>query len=232
MPLSILPSDATLAERYRRLYLGVIYDALRFDLDVSEPFVVQRAIKPIFPVKTPNHAVFGHAFTCKGEMVKDGQIDDTVRIKMFRSFTPGCVQVIDCGNDDTVAHFGDISGKLARKFGATGAVIDGYTRDVAILQQDAFQVFCRGVQPVDAYARWQITAFQVPVKLAGPDGDVAVSPDDYVFGDDDGVIVIPRALGEKVCALSEERLAREDLVRRELLETEDIQALYDRVGRW
>lgn len=232
MPLSLIPTDPpTLAERYRRLYLGVVYDALCFDLEVKEPFVVHRAVKPIYPVAR-GQAVAGQAFTCKGKMVEKGAIDDTVRIRMFKSFTRGCVQVIDCDGDDTVAHFGDISGKLARKFGAVGAVIDGYSRDVAILRDDRFQVFCRGSQPVDAYARWQITEYETPITLAGPDGPVAVAPGDFVFGDDDGVIVIPQHLAARVCELAEARNRREDTVRRELAEESDIQALYDRVGRW
>src|SRR5262249_8858952 len=157
-------------------------------------------------------------------------IDDTVRIRMFRDFRAGCVQVIDCGGDDSVAHFGDISGKLARKFGARGAVIDGYTRDGRILEQGRFPVFCRGTQPIDSSRPWQIVAYNQPIWLAGAEGMVKVQPGDFVFGDPDGVIVIPHELGETVCSLAEARLLREDQVRRELLDTDDVQTLYDRIG--
>jgi 4-hydroxy-4-methyl-2-oxoglutarate aldolase len=221
----------TLAARYSRLYLGLVYDALRFDLNASTPFVVHREIKPTYPLGS--EVVFGPAFTCLGRRVLDpAHLDDSVRIRMFQRFTPGCVQVIDAGGDDTVAHFGDISGKLARKFGAVGAVIDGYTRDARIIEADKFPVFCRGTQPTDAYGRWQIVEFEVDVFLAGPEGPVRVRNGDYVFGDPDGVIVIPREHAEDVCARAETRLERENMVRRELLETRDIQALYDRIGRW
>jgi regulator of RNase E activity RraA len=218
-----------LHQRYARLYLGVVYDAMRFDLRVDRAFVVHRALKPTWP----GDALFGPAFTCRGQRVLDpDHIDDTVRIRMFRSFTPGCVQVIDTGGDDSVAHFGDISGKLARKFGATGAVIDGYTRDARILAEDKFPVFCRGTQPTDAYGRWQIVEYQTPIALPGAEGAVAVEPGDCVFADADGVVVIPEKLGATVCALAEKRLEREDQVRRELLASHDVQELYDRIGRW
>jgi 4-hydroxy-4-methyl-2-oxoglutarate aldolase len=222
----------SLGERFSRLYLGVVYDALRFDLNVRAPFVVNRAIKPVYPLAA-RETLFGPAFTCRGERVLDpAHIDDTVRIRMFQAFTPGCVQVIDTGTDDSVAHFGDISGKLAKKFGAVGAVVDGYTRDARIIEADRFPVFCRGTQPIDAYGRWQIVEYEREVSLAGPEGAVRVRPGDYLFGDPDGVLVIPSEHVDAACGRAEERLAREDLVRRELLETSDIQALYDRIGRW
>jgi 4-hydroxy-4-methyl-2-oxoglutarate aldolase len=221
-----------LHQRFARLYLGVVYDAMRFDLKVDRAFVVHRSIKPSWP-QAPSQSLFGPAFTCKGARVLEPEhIDDTVRIRMFKGLTPGCVQVIDTGGDDTVAHFGDISGKLARKFGALGAVIDGYTRDARILEEDKFPVFCRGTQPTDAYGRWQIVEYQTPVALPGVEGTVAVRAGDYIFGDADGVIVIPHEIGERVCGLAETRLTREDQVRRELAAADDVQELYDRIGRW
>src|SRR5512134_2680584 len=111
-----------LKERFARLYAGVVYDAMRFDVEWPRPFVLAAGIKPAWKLQ-PGAVLFGPAFTCKGERVQDPKhIDDTIRIRMFRSFTPGCVQVIETGGDRSVAHFGDISGKIARKFGAAGAV--------------------------------------------------------------------------------------------------------------
>lgn len=223
-----------LRERLCRLYAGVIYDAVRFDMSWPHPFVVHREIRPLWPAPPgPGGVLCGPAFTCRGERVLDpASLDDTVRIRMFRSFTPGCVQVIDTGGDDTVAHFGDISGKLARRFGAAGAVIDGYTRDARILGEDRFPVFCRGIQPQDAYGRWQIVSYQEPVFLSGPEGRVSVSPGDWIFADADGVMVLPAAQAAKICTLAEARGAREETVRARLLETHDVQALYDEIGRW
>lgn len=226
------PRHAELHRRFSLLYGGVVYDAMRFDLRLRMPFVLDRHIKPAW--RLPERSVlFGPALTCKGELVQhESHIDDRVRIRMFERFTSGCVQVIDTGGDETVAHFGDISGKLARKFGARGAVVDGYTRDVRILERDRFPIFCKGIQPIDAFGRWQIVAYDLPVTVAGPEGRVSIDPGDYVFGDPDGVLIIPRASVEDVCRLAEQRLEKEDAVRRELQETDDIQELYDRLGRW
>jgi 4-hydroxy-4-methyl-2-oxoglutarate aldolase len=222
----------TLRERYERLYSGVIYDALCFDLGHRRPFVVDHAIKPVWSM-TSQRVLFGPAVTCKGERVRDAaHLDDTVRLRMFEAFTPGCVQVIDTDGDRSVAHFGDISGKLARRAGAVGAVIDGFTRDARILEDDRFPVFCRGTQPIDAFGRWQIVDYQVPIGLGGIEGRVPVNPGDYVFGDPDGVLVIPQDLAERVCTRAEERQTREDEVRRRLCASDDVFALYQEIGRW
>ena len=222
----------SLQQRYAGLYAGLIYDAMRFDVRYKRSFVVHASLKPAWRL-APGQVLFGHAFTCRGERVQDAEhVDDTVRIKMFRDMTAGCVQVIDCGGDESVAHFGDISGKIARKFGAAGAVVDGLTRDVRILEEDHVPLFGKGVQPIAALGRWHIVAYQEPIRLAGIEGPVEVEPGDYLFGDPDGVLVIPRALGGTVCKLALARKVREDEVRRELAATDDIQALYDRIGRW
>jgi regulator of RNase E activity RraA len=223
--------ERELARRFRALYAGVVYDAVRFDLRWDRPFVVDRALAPCWPAG--GRTLFGHAVTCRGTRVAEPEhIDDTVRIRMFEAFSPGCVQVIDTGGDDSVAHFGDISGRIARKFGAVGAVVDGYTRDVRLLERDGFPVFCRGAQPVDAFGRWQIVEYQVQVTLAGREGPVVVRPGDYLFADADGVLLVPRDAASRICELAEARLARESEVRRELAATDDVQSLYDRIGRW
>jgi 4-hydroxy-4-methyl-2-oxoglutarate aldolase len=221
-----------LRDRFMRLYCGVLYDAMHFDLGYAGSFVLDAAVKPAF--RTPGGPVmFGHAFTCKGRQVQhESEIDDTVRIKMFADFSDGCVQVIDSGVDETVAHFGDISARIAQKFGAIGAVIDGNTRDLRFLEEFGFPVWCRAVQPVDAYGIWQIEAYQVPISLRGLRETVEVTPNDYVFADPDGVLVIPRGMAEDACAAAEQRLSRERIIRSRVRSAEDIQALYDEIGRW
>lgn len=219
-----------LAQEYQKLYCGVVYDALTFDLKVKRPFLLNKRIKPAWDFKD---VLFGPAFTCRGGRVLDeSHIDDTVRLKMFQSFYSGCVQVISSGGYRDVAEFGDISGKIARKFGAVGAIVDAPTRDIKLIQKDGFHLFCDGVQPTDAYGKWQITEYEVPIVIQGIHGDVLIKPGDYIFGDPDGVIVIPKGMVEEVLELAAARLERENLVRQEIHNTNDILELNNKVGRW
>lgn len=222
--------NETMVERYKKLYAGVVYDAMTFDVKVAHNFMISKDVKPCWPFK---EIVFGPAFTCKGERLLDQKhIDDTVRIKMFQKFYPGCVQVISSGDYREVAEFGDISGKIARKFGAVGAVVDAPTRDVKLIEEDGFKLFSAGVQCTDAYGKWQITEFEVPIVMPGIHGLVEIRPGDYIFGDPDGVLVIRKEIVMDVLALAEQRLISENKVRTEIYKTDDIQELYDRVGRW
>ena len=68
--------------------------------------------------------------------------------------------------------------------------------------------------------------------MPGIHGDVEINPGDYIFGDTDGVIVIAKDIAEEVLELAEKRLQRENLVRQEIYNTNDILELNDRVGRW
>lgn len=220
----------TLSERYKKLYAGVVYDAMEFDLKLKHSFMLAEAIKPAWKFE---EVLFGPAFTCKGEkVVSPEHIDDTIRLKMFQRFYAGCVQVISSGGFRSVAQFGDISGKIARKFGAVGAVLDAPTRDIKLIEQDGFMIFSDGVQCTDAYGKWQITEYEVPITMPGIHGTVHIEPGDYVFGDPDGVLIIPKDAVEEVLENAERRLQRENLVRKEIYNTNDIVELNDRVGRW
>lgn len=222
--------DQVLTSNAKKLYCGALYDALRFDLNLKRPFVLSRHIKPCGSFKD---VLFGPAFTCHSEPVLDRQhIDDSIRIKMFQAFYKGCVQVISSGGYREVAQFGDISARIAKKLGAAGAVIDAPTRDLRIIRECEFPLFCSGVQPIDAYERWQITKYEVPIVMTGIEGDVWIRPGDFIWGDEDGVLVVPSDLISDAIACALERVNRENIIREEISNYDDIQKMYDELGRW
>ena len=215
---------------FSKLYSGVIYDTMTFDLKVNYCFLLRKEIKPAWNF---DDVLFGPAFTCQGSRVLDEtHIDDTIRLKMFQKFYKGCVQVISSGGYTDVAEFGDISGKIARKFGAVGAVVDAPTRDVKLIERDGFMLFCDGVQCTDAYGKWQITEYEIPIVIKGIHGDVIINPGDFIFGDKDGVIVIRQEDVLKVLEGAKSRLEKENIVREEIYNTDDIVELNNKVGRW
>lgn len=212
------------------LYSGVVYDALRFDLNLKQPFVLSSEIKPLWNFTTP---VFGKAFTCRGEKVSDPtHIDDNIRLKMFAEFFPGCIQVISSGGFKQVAQFGDISGKIAKKFGAMAVILDGPSRDTKIIENDCFPVFASTSMPIDAYGKWQIADYMTPISMPGIEGTVTVEPNDFIFADRDGVIVIPQELINDTIDAAQKRQRNEDVIRSELDRSSDIIELSRRIGRW
>lgn len=212
-----------LAKRFRRLYAGVVYDAMAFDVGLTN-FTLDEQVKPLVPCRRP---MVGPAFTCHGN-TGFSEAKDTLRLEMLRDLTPGCVLVIDTDMNKEVAHFGDISAELAKHHGAVGVVIEGHTRDATRLRTMGWPVFCQGAKPQDAWGRWQIEDWNCAIWL-GP--NVFVNPKDWVFADDDGVLVIPERLVVDVCVAAEKRAKQERRIRR-ALRKHPPEEVYRSFGRW
>jgi regulator of RNase E activity RraA len=68
--------------------------------------------------------------------------------------------------------------------------------------------------------------YDVPVRC----GDVLVSPQDLIFADFDGIVVIPRAVEQEVLQRAKERVEKESLTREALLRGESLRDVYNRYG--
>ena len=99
-----------------------------------------------------------------------------------------------CSNPARIAPWGELLSTAAQVRGAAGALMDGCTRDIKAIRAMNFPVFHGGIAPLDSKGRGRVMALDVPVRCAG----VKVATGDLVFGDADGVVVIPRAVEEKV----------------------------------
>lgn len=105
--------------------------------------------------------------------------------------------------------WGEILTATARQRGAVGAVVDGYHRDTPrILPQD-FPVFSRGSYAQDAAVRSSVLDFRCRIRI----GDVEIEPGDLVFGDIDGVVIVPTAVEDEVIHRALEKARRENTVR-------------------
>ncbi|MGF7149815.1 regulator of RNase E activity RraA [Sphingomonas zeicaulis] len=110
------------------------------------------------------------------------------------------------------AYWGEILTATARMRGANGAVINGFHRDTPqVLDQD-WPVFSRGRFAQDSGVRTKVIDYRCRIEV----GPVTVQPGDLVFGDLDGVIVIPREHETEVVERSLEKVRGEKLVRKEI----------------
>lgn len=82
--------------------------------------------------------------------------------------------------------------------GGVGAVIDGYMRDTRQVLEQNFPVFCMGRDAQGSIYRNQVIAYRVPVEI----GNIRINPGDLLFGDIDGVVVIPREIEEKAITVT------------------------------
>ncbi|MDI9566352.1 MAG: RraA family protein [Chloroflexota bacterium] len=109
------------------------------------------------------------------------------------------------GGDRRCSYFGEIMTATIKRRGAVGAVIDGYIRDTRqVLEQD-FPVFCMGRDAQGSLYRNQVIRYGVPVEI----GNILIRPGDLIFGDIDGVVVIPKEIEEKAITVTLEKVRGE-----------------------
>lgn len=113
------------------------------------------------------------------------------------------------GASPTYALWGELMSTRAIKLGAAGAVLDGYSRDTAGILDLNFPTFSYGPYAQDQGPRGKVIDFRVPIEIGG----VKVLPGDIVFGDLDGVCIIPQDAEEEVFIKSLEKARGEKLVR-------------------
>lgn len=148
-------------------------------------------------------------------------------IALIDDLQPDEVPVFGCGGPtDRVAPWGELLSTASRCRGAAGCITDGLVRDVRQIREMRFPVFHGGIGPLDTRGRARMMAMDVPTECGG----VRVATGDVVFGDVDGVVVIPAAIAEDAIALALAKVAAENRTRDALLRGELLQDVYARFG--
>jgi regulator of RNase E activity RraA len=116
----------------------------------------------------------------------------------------GSVVVIDCGSVGTCSVWGGTSSLASKTRGIAGCVTNGNVRDIEEVRELGFPVFAPGVcvtGTLKNHPGW--TGIEISV------GGVCVRPGDFIIGDEDGVVVVPSAIGDRVLALAAEQQKKE-----------------------
>ena len=114
------------------------------------------------------------------------------------------------GGSGLYAQWGELMSTRARVLGAAGAVVNGYSRDTKGILKMGFPTFSRGCYALDQGVRGRVIDFRCAIEF--PNGTV-VEPGDLVFGDVDGVVVVPRGRIEEVIGAALEKVRGENKVR-------------------
>jgi regulator of RNase E activity RraA len=107
------------------------------------------------------------------------------------------------------AAWGEILTATARQRGAAGAVVDGYHRDTPKVLEQEFPVFSLGAYAQDSAVRSTVLDYRCRIRI----GDVEIEPGDIVFGDVDGVLIIPAAVEDEVIERAITKARTENIVR-------------------
>ena len=149
-----------------------------------------------------------------------------LEISLIDSLQPGEIPVFACSNPERVAPWGELLSTASHVRGAAGALMDGCVRDIKPIMAMGFPVFHGGIAPLDSKGRAKIMALDVPIECAG----VPVACGDLIFGDADGVVVVPRAVENQVLALAFEKVKGERSTLHDLRRGDKLADVFARYG--
>ncbi|MEJ5342601.1 MAG: RraA family protein [Thermogutta sp.] len=116
------------------------------------------------------------------------------------------------GGRSELAMWSELMTVRAIQLGAAGALVDGCVRDTAALARFSFPIFSRGAFAQDQRTRGKVVDFRVSVQI----GHVRIRPGDLVFGDHEGVCIVPQGAEGDVVEAALQRIQKRAEARREL----------------
>jgi regulator of RNase E activity RraA len=211
------PDLAGIIRRYRKLETALVYDVLD-----TMGLANQQLSLDIQPLHW-EMVVAGVAFTQKSVVTEapDRVVTDRLRTAsnadVLDQLFDGCVLVQDVGNDPVSGGLGENLGLSVQMKGCVGCVCDGGTRDKKALIRAGFPVFSRFSSMTYSRHRRRFLDYQIPVRISGHLTKwVTVNPGDFVFGDADGIVVVPKELTLEVLEAAERVQEHEDHQREQL----------------
>lgn len=147
-------------------------------------------------------------------------------IALVDSLRPEEVPVLVCHGIRRISPWGELLSERSRYLGAAGCLTDGSVRDTARIRGLGFPVFSSGTNPVDTKYRGKLMLSDVPGEICG----VRIESGDMVFGDVDGVVIVPQAVLRPVAEKALEKVAAEGVVRNELRAGNPLVEVFDRHG--
>ncbi len=164
--------------------------------------VMETSIKPV----GSDMKMIGRAFTAQ---CVPG--DNLALHQAIYAANPGEVLILDLHGYSNAGHFGDIMATACKLHGLAGVVIDGSCRDSEDIKELGFPVFARAFNP-SGTVKESLAKMGVPVRCGG----IEVRPGDIVFGDCDGVVVIPQEQEDEVFKKSLDKFEHEKEIIQEL----------------
>jgi 4-hydroxy-4-methyl-2-oxoglutarate aldolase len=158
--------------------------------------------------------------------VPPGHNPYALEIALVDDLERGDVPVLGCGSSGRIAPWGELLTTASLARGAHGCVTDGLVRDINAIRKLKFPVFHAGIGPLDSKGRGEVCAIDVPIECAG----VTVNPGDLVFGDADGVVVVPLPVARQTVQRALEKVEGEDRTRDELRKGARLADVFEKYG--
>lgn len=194
-----------------------ILDDMGYRYQVISPLLGIRPLKE-------NFVSMGRAVTLLS--ANDSDVDEPYEkaIECIDSLEPDSILVTAVTVESETGIMGELTATALRVRNCRGAIVDGYSRDAKKIIEMGFPTYAKGISPVDTAGRTRIVDFNLPIVIGG----VRIFPDDIVFADLDGIVIIPKQIEKKVTNEVIERINTENTVRKELDEGKSMSEVWKR----
>ena len=213
----------TIPQRLKKLNTSALHDVLKEKN--YQNFVLPNDITGL----NNKDKIAGEVFTVEGVVTNTFSAHETLLqwTRLLSRAPPEKVLVCQ-PNSASLALMGELSAETLKNKGVLGYVVDGGCRDCEMISRLEFPVFCKFKTPADIVGAW------IPRKLGGKIqiGNVDIKNGDYIVGDSDGVIRIPRKIIDEVVTGAEKIISSENKVRKAILSGIDPEEAYIKFGKF
>jgi len=214
-------------DRLENLHSALIND-ITDEMGIDDNVIPGTRIRPVWS-KEPT---VGTAHTAQRvdigyEPGDDSDDDDAGESDFFQyleATEDGDFIVVAAPKDTEVGLWGEILSTVVQENGATGALIDGPTRDSTMIEDHEFPVWSDGHSAIESFGRVGFREWDVPVEVH----DVTISPGDVIFADYQSIAVIDPDIVDEVLERGEEELETENAVRRDLRNGDSVFEVWER----
>jgi len=180
-----------------------------------------------FNLNLKDRKIFGKAKTLKLRAMKDGEDYKGIYTALDSYSTIIHNDIILVENElSDFAYFGELNASLAIRAGASGVIIGGATRDTFEVQKLGLPIFSKGFTCKDVRKRAVTESYNKTIKIDG----ISISPNDLIFGDCDGIIVIPRKFEKQVLDMAFEVIKTEKNILLDIANGVDVNKLVNSHG--
>lgn len=212
-----------LADRLAACYASAVHDVLRIKGYGNQ------VLPPSIRALDPTRRLAGEIYTISGHIDQTLSRHETLlRWSQVLSRVPGGKVLVCQPNTKAVALMGELSAQALAAKGTRGYVVDGHCRDTDFILEAGFSVFCEANTPADIVERWTYDALGDPVTIGG----VTIRSGDWLLGDRDGVVIVPKEVAEEVVSETEAVMSTEGDMRKAIIAGMDPEQAYLKFGKF
>jgi len=216
-----------LAEEEKRLRVIGRFLSSPLLSDIADDVGIRCVLAPEYAPNIPTARIFGRARTLHIREAKESDPADSIyeALKSYAQVVSNDVIVVQNERPD-LAYFGDLNMSLAIRSGAVGAIIGGVTRDTRSTANSGFPVYAKGRYCRDIKGKGAVQSINQTIQLDG----ILIQPNDLIFADEDGIVVIPRPHEAQMLKMALEKMSCEKSIVADVCKDVQVESLVQKYG--